>query len=87
MGNQTFFAAANPWTPGTYNPGQGVSADVSAGQLGSVSLTGNLPVWNVAHPFFWFAAFAAATAVLIGSSTSLRVGRERLKVSTGDKKE
>jgi len=86
QGNTAFFAAANPWSPGQYNAGQGISADVGAGNLGQVAISASTPALNVAHPFFWFVAFAAATAALIGGSTSIKVGRAHARVSAGDGK-
>jgi len=86
MGNVAFFSAANPWAPGaSYAAGSGASADVAAGNLGQIGVTASTPVTSSQHPFFWFAVFAAATAALIGGSTSIRVGRERAKVSLGPK--
>jgi len=82
MGNTAFFAAADPFA-GSGNLPAGASADVTTGQLGTVGVSSSsgTNVYHPAHPFFWFALFAAGTAALVGTSTHLKIGKLKAAVS------
>jgi hypothetical protein len=83
-----FFAAADPWAPGASFSAGGVGADVRTGQLGQAAISASPSVAHPDHPFFWFAVIAAATALVVGASTSIKVGpfRESASVKGADKK-
>jgi hypothetical protein len=83
-----FFAAADPWSPGASFSSGGIGADVSTGQLGQVAISGAPSVAHPDHPFFWFALIAAATVLVVGASTSIKVGpfRESAAVKGADHK-
>jgi hypothetical protein len=64
-------------------PTGGLSDDITTGGLGSSGILPSASVMHPDHPFFWFAAIAAATFGLVGASTHLRVGPFKASASAG----
>jgi hypothetical protein len=79
-----FFDAADPWRGSGALP-QGAASDVTTGQLGTIGVSSAPRVYHTSHGLFWFGLIAATAVGLVGASTHLRFGAEKVNAEVGAK--